>query len=529
MNRYLLAILFCGLIGLGIYVARRPPSIHQMPTWHVSCDRTKPKAQNEYDVIIVGGGFGGLSCGALLAKNGYKVCLVEKNNSVGGLCSSYKKEEFHFDYGAEDIGGLWERGAVRYLLHMLNLKKENFFVENTRRIIINDSFIDVSHETMEEALAKKFPEEEKAIHSFFSKAKNVYLEAYDIDMVKEWGIIIPQELVSTVMSKDWQKQYDLYHKNLIEWNTKTYQKVLDEYFQNSELKRILCGLLGYFGRTPATTSATCVISHTFGYFFFGGYQALRTSHHFAQTLAACIEKHGGKILRETKVDSFLIEKGAAKGIEIGGESLVAPVIVSNVNAKSTYLDLIDSQYLSKEFIDYINSLPMGDSAFILHLGVNSTLEAFPSIIQDKDNQTFISIPSKQDPTLAPKGKSTVILRENARFANFLGKSPQELDQYTKMCTQKLLGKGKKLIPELESASIIKTITPLTFERLVDIPQGSIYGFANPNQYTRPFFKSPIKGLYLSSATCEGPGIESVVRNGILCSHDIMGWTGNTRN
>ncbi len=62
-----------------------------MPLWHVGVDASKQKAKNVYDVIIVGGGFGGLSCGSLLAKHGYKVLLLEKNPTVGGLCSSYPK------------------------------------------------------------------------------------------------------------------------------------------------------------------------------------------------------------------------------------------------------------------------------------------------------------------------------------------------------------------------------------------------------------------------------------------------------
>ena len=37
-----------------------------------------------YDIVIVGSGLGGLACGTILAKEGYKVCLLEKNKQIGG-------------------------------------------------------------------------------------------------------------------------------------------------------------------------------------------------------------------------------------------------------------------------------------------------------------------------------------------------------------------------------------------------------------------------------------------------------------
>jgi len=46
--------------------------------------------RDRYDVIIIGAGMGGLSCGAWLAYKGMKVIVLEQNVQLGGLCSSYK-------------------------------------------------------------------------------------------------------------------------------------------------------------------------------------------------------------------------------------------------------------------------------------------------------------------------------------------------------------------------------------------------------------------------------------------------------
>ena len=53
-------------------------------------------AKQSYDVIVIGAGFGGSSCAALLAKRGLKVLLVEKNDRAGGKALTLKKRGFTF-------------------------------------------------------------------------------------------------------------------------------------------------------------------------------------------------------------------------------------------------------------------------------------------------------------------------------------------------------------------------------------------------------------------------------------------------
>ena len=48
-------------------------------------------SENTFDAVVIGSGLGGLTAAALLAKRGRKVCVIERNHSVGGAASAFKK------------------------------------------------------------------------------------------------------------------------------------------------------------------------------------------------------------------------------------------------------------------------------------------------------------------------------------------------------------------------------------------------------------------------------------------------------
>ena len=64
---------------------------------------TNPSANlgtsNNWDVIIIGSGIGGMAAGAALSKTGHKVLLLEQYQTLGGLSHSFTMEGFSWDAG----------------------------------------------------------------------------------------------------------------------------------------------------------------------------------------------------------------------------------------------------------------------------------------------------------------------------------------------------------------------------------------------------------------------------------------------
>ena len=125
----------------------------------------------KFDVLIIGTGMGGLVCGNILAKQGYSVCMVEKNKQLGGCLQIYVRNRVIFDSGVHYIGGL-DKGQNLYqifkwlgLMDELKLEKMD---PDFDRIILGDDQKEYrfmqGYDAFEQEMIREFPDEEKAIH-----------------------------------------------------------------------------------------------------------------------------------------------------------------------------------------------------------------------------------------------------------------------------------------------------------------------------------------------------------------------------
>jgi phytoene dehydrogenase-like protein len=77
----------------------------------------------DFDVLIIGAGIAGLSCGAILANSGYSVLILEKNNFLGGRCSCEEKDGFTVDFGLH-IVRFGEKSSCAEVIRRINKKIE---------------------------------------------------------------------------------------------------------------------------------------------------------------------------------------------------------------------------------------------------------------------------------------------------------------------------------------------------------------------------------------------------------------------
>ena len=458
--------------------------------WRVEIDPKKPKAEDEYDVIIVGSGIGGLTCGALLSKRGYKTLILEQDYQVGGYCSSFKRGDFTFNVGVSDVSGLWEKGPITHLLNELGLKHEELFVKNRIRYIFRGKAIEAENlDGFIERLSEMFPAEEESIRRFFEDARMAYDECYMEAEV--YGVPLPAELIVKVFGSKKLLNYPREHPHFYDWMNKTFKEKLDEYFKDEDLKNLLCALIGYIGAKPDKVSASSALTAMVSYYIHGGYFPRGGAQNFADTLRRFIEDHGGKVMLRCKVDEILVEDGMVRGVKAGERMFKAPIVVANANAKTTFLELVGEKFLDKEFIEYIKGLKMSPSCFAVFLGLDVDLRDYPSIIVNLDDGYYLVINSNADPSLAPEGKASITILTEANYYDFPERGTREYVKLKRMLAEKLIEKAEKIIQGLIKHIVVMDIaTPKTYERYTSMPEGAIYSFDQSIHTKKPYFKTP---------------------------------------
>src|SRR5690606_17259255 len=141
-----------------------------------------------YDFVIIGSGIGGLVTALVLLKNNYSVCILEKNQQIGGALQVFSRDKCIFDTGVHYIGG-WDEGEnlnkiIKYLgiyddLKLCQLDDEFDII----RLHNGKSFqLGQGYANFRSFLLKDFPEEAQAIDTFIAKIQEIcaYFPLYNL-------------------------------------------------------------------------------------------------------------------------------------------------------------------------------------------------------------------------------------------------------------------------------------------------------------------------------------------------------------
>jgi len=454
--------------------------------------KVNPKGlkKDEYDVIIIGAGIGGLTCGCYLAKVGLKVLIVEQHYKPGGYCTSFKRKGFTFDAAAHSLGGLREGGPLRKIYNELGLdtKVEIIRFDPTNVVIFPEHKIHIRTDidaTISD-LQENFKDEAENIEKFFkfiwnSEFANLYVQLKD----------------------------------------KTFKDLLDMYFKNHQLKSILGVFLGNIGLPPSKVSALASAILYREFVIDGGYYPKSGMQAFSDAFIEKFKEWSGNIILGEKVEKIIIKNHKVEGVVIDKDNFIpSKIVVSNCDATNTFFQMVGKEYLPAEFIRKINNLEISPSAFIVYLGLNKNYSKIlkdrcgwwcflsnnfnvEKVFSDLDRKDkpysedgfFCFFPSSHDSSLAPPDHEVILLLVPAKITdnNFWLENKHSL-------AVGLIKKAENFIPDLSNSIAVKEIaTPLTLYRYTLNRNGASYGWASTPLQIDMNTMPPvtfIKGLYL---------------------------------
>ena len=487
------------------------------------------KVKDKYDVVVIGAGIGGLTCGALLAKEGFSVLVAEQDSIPGGYCISFQRKGFTFDIGTDLFPGAGRDEMIYNALETLGLNDEIEFIklDPPTRIVGSGYNIPLTPlESLAEELKKMFPDEGTGIDSFVQDCKAFVPEllalaepAPDLLGLRgKMGLIIKFLFKSPKMRR---------------YGRMSYRQALASFFKEPKLMAILGAVLDYDPGWAATSQMLIGFPGTF-YYPKGGAQAL------ADVFAKGVTKHGGELVLKAMVTKILVQDGKATGVELAdGNKIRSRYVVSNADGRQTFLQLIGEQHLSPKFTKELKETRLTDPIFLISLGVDMDLKAMgfdgATIVYNRSDNIddlwsgdpekcslWIMMHSLRDSSLAPEGMATVQIMTPFPY-NYMDYWKREIDgtrgkEYTELketLADKLITAAEEVIPHLSEHIVCKDVaTPLTFERYTLNSEGASHGwFPAPGAKMRSQ-KTPIKNLYQAGHwTFPGFSIFSVVLSG----------------
>ncbi len=496
----------------------------------------------EYDVVIIGAGIAGLVAGNYLLDSGRRVVIVEQIKYPGGCACTFGKQGFKFDGAVHWISQAGEGGIVKLILKEFGLDGEVRFdrLPGPPRVWLHDKKIEFSfdRESIVKSLSEAFPEESKNLDAFWKETEETLKQLWLL-VKREPSKMTPFEKLLFNMS------FPLKFKKIAKYHKKKASEVIAQYFRDKSI-RLALETMGIFQNISFVHYAwfNSVALEGDAYYPAGGIRAV------PDALANRFISKGGEIRYRCKAEKIIFRDKKIAGVIANGEEIAAGIVVSASDATKTFLNLVGEDKLPAEFVSGLKEWKVSDPFFYVYLGLNFDLREngfdgspiwyIPKSIDKKfpmlgGNALGIGMPSLLDRSLAPEGKSVLILGMAASCA-FMDACPvraeaginyRENEHYKavkEMVGEYLIDLAEEAIPGLKEKIELKIFaTPHTFERYTGNLHGASSGWSMAaDRQHKLSVKTPIPGLYLAGHCTMNPGgVPAAFVSGKLTAEEIL--------
>ncbi|MFA6866470.1 MAG: NAD(P)/FAD-dependent oxidoreductase [Clostridia bacterium] len=509
---------------------------------------------DNYDVIVIGAGNGGLTAAIKLALEGKKVALFEKHNVTGGFATSFVRGRFEFEASLHelcDLGTKEDLGEVGKLFTELGVYDKIDWVPLTeafRTVTLEGEKIDVTFpmdkkgfiDTME----KYVPNSRVPMEEFFDIGEEVMECLYYFTSVNG-------KTDNIKMLKE--------HSRYIKLAPYDVNTVMDKIGMPKLARDIINSYWCYIGIDCDNLSFVLFAGMVAMYAKHGCHTPKKTSHEISTALAERFTELGGKLFLNTEIIKINVEKGAVKGVVTSnGKNIFANHIICNCSAHNVYGKLIDSNLVPEKALRNTNARKLGARGFTAFIGLDKSPEELGiknhnvfiyntlDTVKEFENTKTLDNGNSQaacclnlaNPDCSPKG--TTIMYFTRLFNSDIWETVSEKD-YVKVkndMAYKLISAyekatGATLLGHIEE---IEVASPMTYARYTGTPQGAIYGYLAEEwdslmpRMLSMYDEEPIKNIRFSGGfAMRLIGYSSAYMSGLLAANLVLDDMGGENN
>jgi phytoene dehydrogenase-like protein len=506
-----------------------------------------------YDAVIVGAGHNGLVAACYLARAGLKVCVVEKNDWIGGAAVSRELYPGFTYSNCSYVSSLFRPEIMRDLelpkhgLQILPYEGGAIFMEGGGYL---GMFRD--HDANRREFARHSPRDAEAY------------DRYARDVLRHCRFIRPMLMrtppdPSSFRPRDvaelaWlgKQMFGLSEKamyEMIRFWTMSISDFLDAYFENKVIKayQAVASIIGTALGPMSPGTAYVLLHHAMGDvdgnvgawgFARGGMGSI------TKALTASLRAAGGEVRTGSGVDRILVNNGRAIGVVLAnGDEVLGKRVVSNMDVKRTFLKHVDEKELPAGFVKRVKNFKIRGSSGKLNIALDrapkftalpenapnlkgdlhftDSIEKMERAYDDWKDGHFsrdpfqdMMIPTMIDPTMTPPGKHFMSCFVQYAPPKIEGRdwTDADRDAFGKTCIDQI----EAYAPGFRDSILhVEVRTPRELEAEVGLTEGNIFqGELTFDQllFNRPVpgyaqYRSPIKDLWIcGSSTHPGGGV-----------------------
>jgi phytoene dehydrogenase-like protein len=512
----------------------------------------------DYDAIVVGAGHNGLTAAAVMARGGMRVLCLEKNHFIGGMASSV---ELIRGYRFELAGSI-QFPIPSQIYDDLGLGACPIYEPEVQSVSIGDDgrppiFLYSDPERLLEHLGESLGMEAllgMAEVAAWAEAPARAIGRFDVRMPPRsldemWAVAANEKEREAIRTALFGSVMDVVDRHLPDRDRHAPLRSMLSFLAVNSTYRgpytpgsALC--LAFALASPGDVTMSKVE---------GGIGTI------SEHLRSLFEQHGGELRRHAKVEAVIVEEGRTAGVALaGGETLTAPVVVSNLDPTATFAQLVTAGSRSESFSERVRAIDHRAAYFQVHFALNGLPEYrspyegigtgersqnvtffgtaeqmqrdYEGCVRGRvpDSPSFnLHVSTLHDPGLAPPGKHAA-----SSFAFYfpIGADRKEQTRLRDEMAARMVERITKAAPNFPGLIDRQLNYPAyTYERMFGCTGGDFtHGLLEP-EFMGPFRPGPrgwpdnpipVDGLYLCGAGCHGgPGVTFIP--GYNCGYAVL--------